>query len=192
MTVFTKLKCWGSGEISKSWNSWMESAEIVCVRGKLVDLLTCSKNFCVNKRQLLPISRFSAKLQYILPLRSYNMRLKLQGDVSHWNFDVSFWGSEGLPNPQSRKRGRVGGEGRVHHVPLIFLFFQTLLNENSCSSLACHFCAYLSTTHGDVMKKISWLEICCQMSHVLSFCEVQQTIFYIIRCSLWTWHNHAK
>ena len=61
----------------------MESAEIVCVRGKLSDLLTCSKNFCVNKRQLLPISRFSAKLQYILPLRSYNVRLKLQGDVSH-------------------------------------------------------------------------------------------------------------
>ena len=60
----------------------MESAEIVCVRGKLGDLLTCSKNFCVNKRQLLPISRFSAKLQYILPLRSYNIRLnKLQGYV---------------------------------------------------------------------------------------------------------------
>lgn len=111
MTVFTKLRCWGSGEISKSWNSWMESAEIVCVRGKQGDLLTCSKNFCVNKRQLLPISRFSAKLQYILPLRSYNMRLKLQGDVSHWNFDVSFWGSEGLPNPQSEKGGVKGVEG---------------------------------------------------------------------------------
>ena len=81
MTVFTKLKCWGSGEISKSWNSWMESAEIVCVRGKLGDLLTCSKNFCVNKRQLLPVSRFAAKLQYILPLRSYNMRLQLQARV---------------------------------------------------------------------------------------------------------------
>ena len=119
MTVFTKLRCWGSGEISKSWNSWMESAEIVCVRGKLGDLLTCSKNFCVNKRQLLPISRFSAKLQYILPLRSYNMRLKLQGDVSHWNFDVSFWGSEGLPNPQSEKGGVKGVEGTF----TMFLWF---------------------------------------------------------------------
>ena len=60
----------------------MESAEIVCVRGKLGDLLTCSKHFCVNKRQLLPISRFAAKMQYILPLRSYNIRLnKLQGYV---------------------------------------------------------------------------------------------------------------
>ena len=48
----------------------MESAEIVCVRGKLGDLLTCGKNFCVNKRQLLPISRFAAKMQYILPLRT--------------------------------------------------------------------------------------------------------------------------
>ena len=56
-----------------------------CVRAwlKLGDLLTCDNNFCVNKRQLLPISRFAAKMQYILPLRSYNMRLKLQGDVSH-------------------------------------------------------------------------------------------------------------
>lgn len=119
MTVFTKLKCWGSGEISKSWNSWMESAEIVCVRGKLGDLLTCGKNFCVNKRQLLTISRFSAKLQYILPLRSYNMRLQLQGDVSHWNFDVSFWGSEGLPNPQSEKGGVKGVEGTF----TMFLWF---------------------------------------------------------------------
>ena len=58
-----------------------------------------------------------------------------------------------MPNPQSRKRGREGGGGHVHHVPLIF--FQTLLNENSCSSLACHFRPFLSTTHGDVMKKIS-------------------------------------
>ena len=60
----------------------MESAEIVCVRGKLGDLLTCDNNFCVNKRQLLPISRFAAKMQYMLPLRSYNIRLnKLQGYV---------------------------------------------------------------------------------------------------------------
>ena len=126
MTVFSKLKCWGSGEISKSWNSWMESAEIVCVRGKLGDLLTCSKNFCVNKRQLLPISRFSAKLQYILPLRSYNMRLKLQGDVSHWNFDVSFWGSEGLPNPQSEKGGVKGVEGAfTMHLRFFFKPFCT-------------------------------------------------------------------
>ena len=27
-----------------------------------------------------------------------------------------------MPNPQSRKRGREGGGGRVHHVPLIFFF----------------------------------------------------------------------
>ena len=55
-----------------------------CVRAwlKLGDLLTCDNNFCVNKRQLLPISRFAAKMQYILPLRSYNIRLnKLQGYV---------------------------------------------------------------------------------------------------------------
>ena len=58
----------------------MESAEIVCVRGKLSDLLTCGKKFCVNKRQFLPISRFAAKMQYMLPLRSCNIRLKLQGD----------------------------------------------------------------------------------------------------------------
>ena len=98
---------------------WKVQKLCACVRSKLGDLLTCSKNFCVNKRQLLPISRFSAKLQYILPLRSYNMRLKLQGDVSHWNFDVSFWGSEGLPNPQSEKGGVKGVEGTF----TMFLWF---------------------------------------------------------------------
>ena len=60
----------------------MESAEIVCVRGKLGDLLTCSKNFCVNKRQLLPISRFAAKMQYILPLRTLSCRVTFLIEIS--------------------------------------------------------------------------------------------------------------
>ena len=123
MTVFTKLKCWGSGEISKSWNSWMESAEIVCVRGKLGDLLTCSKTFCVNKRQLLPISRFAAKLQYILPLRSYNIRLnKLQGYVFDWNFDVFdllFVGLRACLTLSQEKGGVKGVEGTF----TMFLWF---------------------------------------------------------------------
>ena len=90
----------------QSWNSWMESA--VFVRGKLGDLLTCGKNVWVKKRQLLPISRFAAKMQYILPLRSYNIRLKLQGDVSDWKFDVCFlriWG----PWPSAKKKGAARG-----------------------------------------------------------------------------------
>ena len=128
MTVFTKLKCWGSGEISKSWNSWMESAEIVCVRGKLGDLLTCSKNFCVNKRQLLPISRFAAKLQYILPLRSYNIRLnKLQGYVFDWNFDVFDLLFEGLRAclTLSQEKGGVKGVEGTFTMFLWFFFSNT-------------------------------------------------------------------
>ena len=189
MTVFTKLKCWGSGEISKSWNSWMESAEIVCVRGKRGDLLTCSKTFCVNKRQLLPICRFAAKMQYILPLRTLSCRVTFLIEIStssFWGADMS-WGCLTL----SQKKG--AWRGWRARSPCSFDFiFQTLSNKNSCSSLACHFWGFSSTTHDNVMKKISWLEICCQMSHVLSFFEVQQAIFYIIRCSLWTWHNVAE
>ena len=116
MAVFTKLKCWGSGEISKSWNFWMESAEIVCVRGKLGDLLTCSKNFCVNKRQLLPISRFAAKMQYILPLRTLSCRVTFLIEIS----TSSLWGAElRVPNPQSEKGGVKGVEGTF----TMFLWF---------------------------------------------------------------------
>ena len=174
MTVFTKLKCWGSGEISKSWNSWMESAEIVCVSGKLGDLLTCGKKFCVNKRQLLPISRFAAKMQYILPLRTLSCRVTFLIEIStssFWGADMS-WGCLTL----SQEKGDVKGvEGAF--TMFLWFFFQTLSNKNSCSSLACHFWGFSWTTHDNVMKKISWLEIWCQMSHVLSFCEVQPAIF---------------
>ena len=118
MTVFTKLKCWGSGEISKSWNSWMESAEIVCVRGKLGDLLTCSKNFCVNKRQLFPISRFAAKIQYILPLRTLSCRVTFLIEIS----TSSFWGADMSWGCLTLSQDKGGVEG-VKGAFTMFLWF---------------------------------------------------------------------
>ena len=119
---------------------WKVQKLCACVRGKRGDLLTCSKNFCVNKRQLLPISRFSAKLQYILPLRSFEAIICALSCRVMFLIEISTSLFEGLRACLTLSQEKGGGKG-VKGVFTMFLWFSFFFKHFWTKTAALHWLA---------------------------------------------------